>query len=305
MKRGLFRSTSRMLLRTAKKQDELAVEAALAKAKLAVLHDSAGNAEEAIDAYAETVALLSKVKDDALVKIRDTYAQRITVLEQEIPSVCTEEWSDGPPTPVSINDDPWRHSPSPSTTSEEPVFQTSPSLFFASTPIHESVGATSSYYWALLKRLKQSMVQGGYLTDRLYVPKQLWYQPNQDIPDLDNKLALTEHLLSIVKSLRQRSDPMRIMNELQTLEEALIKSTSVTATPTATHTTKKWRASLGRHIQSSWKNNKLVERIRQDPQVPRMMDDRYHMYIRTLIKLFSAAQVLGKVTSMHGKSTRA
>ena len=82
-KRGLFRSTSRLFLRggsnSNKKDtinnkrkshnDEIAVETALAKAKLAVLYDSSGNFEDAIGAYTETVELLSQVKDKALIKI--------------------------------------------------------------------------------------------------------------------------------------------------------------------------------------------------------------------------------------------
>ena len=178
----------------------------------------------------------------------------------------TEAWPEGPPTPVSMEDDVWRHP------SKEP-------------------GQRGSY-WLLLKRLKQSMVQGAYLTDRLYVPKELWYQSKQELPDLDNKLALAEHLLKVLKNMRSRSEPFRILNELQILEEALLKSNSVVAAPavptTTTTTAKKWRSSLGRQvkrknscnrkkkshglwaqIQLSWKSSKL--RIRQDAHAPKTM----------------------------------
>ncbi|KAI7851032.1 hypothetical protein BDC45DRAFT_572404 [Circinella umbellata] len=470
-KRGLFRSTSRLFLRGVSDSnkddtvsnkrkdyhDDLAVETALAKAKLAVLYDTSGNVEGAISAYTETIELLSQVNDKSLNKIHDMYAHRIQVLtnttttddddsangdnfgdpnyindtdkqEQEqreeqqyalsvtidpTPSLCMsreESEISQPSTPSAFSiADPWviHHLPSTSASSSTTTRTSASSFSLSSTtsnndlstvfeneeqkakehsqlfefsnndefyfnlpktiitssflnddiideqvdsnndesnfhnidmnanvqqsqPQQQQQQSSSSFYWALMERLKQSMVQGGYLTDRLYVPKQLWYnqQANHHIlSNIDYKLALTEHLLGILKSLKQhqyqKMDTMRIFVTLQLLEEALIKSSAVmsissspttnTATSTNINTTntpttylssqtstllnakaKKWRDSINRQIQAAtaWKNNKFVDRMRSEHNTPKMIDDRYNMYIRTLIKLFSAAQIL-------------
>ncbi|KAI7874998.1 hypothetical protein K492DRAFT_240507 [Lichtheimia hyalospora FSU 10163] len=149
------------------------------------------------------------------------------------------------------------------------------------------------------------MIDGGYITGRLYAPKELWHQPEMEmLPDLDKKLALAEYLLSVLKSTRHDPlDPALTMQELHRLETALyVNPSDVGNTATVAYTgntsnnvsstvASSIKSTMGsmQHWRASWKWSKRpVEIIRNE----RSIDDRYPMYIRTLIKLFSTAQFL-------------
>ncbi|KAI8340749.1 hypothetical protein BC941DRAFT_418087, partial [Chlamydoabsidia padenii] len=50
----------------------------------------------------------------------------------------------------------------------------------------------------LMARLLQSMEEGGYITERIHVPKQLWYQNQVRLPALDAKISSCEQLLGLL-----------------------------------------------------------------------------------------------------------
>lgn len=139
------------------------------------------------------------------------------------------------------------------------------------------------HHWTLMKKLRQSMIDGGYITGRLYAPKELWHQPEMGmLPDLDKKLALAEYLLSVLKSTRHDPlDPALTMQELHRLETALYVNPSDITTTTSTSTNgtsnhvsstmasaaSSIRSTMGsmQHWRASWKWSKRpVEIIRNE-----------------------------------------
>ncbi|KAI7861811.1 hypothetical protein BDF14DRAFT_1886777 [Spinellus fusiger] len=81
--------------------------------------------------------------------------------------------------------------------------------------------------------LEQSMVQGGYITSRLYIPKNLWYQSNIKLASMDVKAAACESLYSDLvhfekwKQLDDISGSMKMLDglllALQSLQTNLSK----------------------------------------------------------------------------------
>lgn len=45
------------------------------------------------------------------------------------------------------------------------------------------------------------MEQGGYITDRIYAPKQLWYQMNVRLPAIESKLSSCEQILKVFQRM--------------------------------------------------------------------------------------------------------
>ena len=132
-----------------------------------------------------------------------------------------------------------------------------------------------------MKKLRQSMIDGGYITGRLYAPKELWHQPEMEmLPDLDKKLALAEYLLSVLKSTRHDPlDPALTMQELHRLETALyVTPSDVGNTATVAYTgstsnnvssavASSIKSTMGsmQHWRTSWKWSKRpVEIIRNE-----------------------------------------
>lgn len=100
-------------------------------------------------------------------------------------------------------------------------------------PLHSSPSTTAATitteagemrHWTLVKRLRETMVQGGRLSDRLHIPKELWYQENVSLPHLDSKLAHMQRLLDVFKRLKAsacKHDAPDLYKELQTVEAIL------------------------------------------------------------------------------------
>ncbi|CAO3590924.1 unnamed protein product [Absidia cylindrospora] len=53
----------------------------------------------------------------------------------------------------------------------------------------------------LMARLLQSMEEGGYITDRLHVPKQLWCQKQVRLPAIDAKVSTCEQLVTVLERM--------------------------------------------------------------------------------------------------------
>ncbi|CDH57906.1 predicted protein [Lichtheimia corymbifera JMRC:FSU:9682] len=173
---------------------------------------------------------------------------------------------------------------------------------------------------SLMQRLSRSMVEGAYLTERLYVPKELWYQPNIRLPALDAKLAACELLIAGLERLALLDDVTDIplaQKELCLLEQSLdhIRDTfarkigimqhdddgnnqtssnttnnnnnnshSIPSSPSSSTSITATKSS-----KSSWSNklSKSVERMKLESS--RTLD---HQYIQTLINLLSSTQIL-------------
>ncbi|KAI8081958.1 uncharacterized protein B0P05DRAFT_67285 [Gilbertella persicaria] len=73
--------------------------------------------------------------------------------------------------------------------------------------------------------LYETMVNGGYLTPTLYVPMNLWYQPNVRIPAMDAKIAACESLLNVLEQMEKIDnfdDKEAIEHNLALLEKTLL-----------------------------------------------------------------------------------
>ncbi|ORZ01149.1 hypothetical protein BCR43DRAFT_169007 [Syncephalastrum racemosum] len=118
--------------------------------------------------------------------------------------------------------------PSPPDPSKSTTAASSDGLYLHSSP---SITAATSVttiaemrHWTLVKKLRETMVQGGRLSDRLHIPKELWYQENVTLPYLDNKLAHMQRLLDVFKRLKAsacKHDASDLYQELQTVESIL------------------------------------------------------------------------------------
>lgn len=45
-----------------------------------------------------------------------------------------------------------------------------------------------------MRKIEKTIVEGGFLTDSLYVPKYVWYQKEAKVPEIDKKLHYFEDL---------------------------------------------------------------------------------------------------------------
>ncbi|KAI9317394.1 hypothetical protein BX666DRAFT_2026686 [Dichotomocladium elegans] len=250
----VLRTSCRLFLRPQQDQDQDLIEAALLRAKTAVQYDADGQVQLAIEAYAETIGLLCQVQQGPTPPV-----QRIhNAYADRIVALSTRE----------------------------------------STEIQESLetysegSETTDYYhmhhWSLLKKLKQSMIFGGPIAGRLHVPKELWHKPLVNLPDLEKKLALAEYLLGCLKATRHHpvSDPGLVMQELSRLYQALLLNVQQDLDFKLIQRRKK----AARWLSWSKKPVIVVDWIRH--KSGSNIDDRYPMYIRTLIKVFTAAQFL-------------
>ncbi|KAI7892626.1 uncharacterized protein EV154DRAFT_550571 [Mucor mucedo] len=76
----------------------------------------------------------------------------------------------------------------------------------------------------LMNKLLQSMLHGGYITPNLYIPMDLWYQPNVRLPTTDGKIAACELLLIALERMDKRknfSDSSTVETDLKVLEQTL------------------------------------------------------------------------------------
>ncbi|ORZ14522.1 hypothetical protein BCR42DRAFT_452284 [Absidia repens] len=63
----------------------------------------------------------------------------------------------------------------------------------------------------LMARLLQSMEEGGYITDRIHAPKQLWYQTQVRLPAIDAKITSCEQLLVLLQRMHTRTRQLDAM----------------------------------------------------------------------------------------------
>ncbi|KAI7854571.1 hypothetical protein BDC45DRAFT_129770 [Circinella umbellata] len=77
----------------------------------------------------------------------------------------------------------------------------------------------------LIQRISRCLVEGGYLTDKLYIPKQIWNQTNVRLPSVDAKLAACELLIPVLDRMNLLQNDRLLLSEvtkeIMTLEQAL------------------------------------------------------------------------------------
>lgn len=73
----------------------------------------------------------------------------------------------------------------------------------------------------LILSLEKSMDHGAYITPRLYIPKNMWQQPNIRLPHLEIKVAACETLMNDLARLEKWSQLDDLTGSLKLLEQFL------------------------------------------------------------------------------------
>ncbi|KAI9286445.1 hypothetical protein BC943DRAFT_359598 [Umbelopsis sp. AD052] len=162
---------------------------------------------------------------------------------------------------------------------------------------------------SLMRSLELSMTVGCHITQRLYVPKNLWYQPNIRLSSVDVKVSICETLLMSLTRLEawQRLDDIRgslaqLVAMENTLENAKVALTRKLGMPRSKseHSLPNDEPEIyrketqARKHQSiiAWgsKFTKSVERMNAF-NLAKSTDDP-HQYVDTLVRLFRSVHVL-------------
>ncbi|GAB5590924.1 hypothetical protein Unana1_05824 [Umbelopsis nana] len=163
--------------------------------------------------------------------------------------------------------------------------------------------------FSLMRSLELSMTVGCHITKRLYVPKNLWYQPNIRLPSVDVKVSVCETLLMALARLEawhRLEDVKGTLSQLNALETSLETAqlslsrklgiprsrsdNSITADEPEIYR----KETQVRKHQSiiAWgsKFTKSVERMNAF-NLAKSSDDP-HQYVDTLVRLFQSVHIL-------------
>ncbi|KAI8984572.1 hypothetical protein BDF20DRAFT_801399, partial [Mycotypha africana] len=112
----------------------------------------------------------------------------------------------------------------------------------AMTPIAKNA-SYSQQYLKLLLAIERSMSEGAYLTQKLYIPKNLWQQPNIRLSSMDIKISACESIMNDMARLENwiylddLTSSIRIIQQLETtvdqLQTTLAKKLKRESTPTS------------------------------------------------------------------------
>lgn len=182
-----------------------ALRQALVYARAATSADHKGEITTAIAQYKDAVAILEaeaakphKIPDEYLTLMTDRsaiYQARIDLLEQELATLMPDKFSAPTRELFIFNEEPvLGHLPDPPPT---PVLYKS--------------------YW-MMRVWRATMVQGGYVTHKLYIPKTLWYQSGCKFSALQTKVQSCDIVLEVLMKIREcgRERPDLLEKELET-----------------------------------------------------------------------------------------
>ncbi|KAG0272998.1 hypothetical protein BGZ95_011197 [Linnemannia exigua] len=92
--------------------------------------------------------------------------------------------------------------------------------------------STLRCFW-LMRRIEQSMLGGGFVTKRMYVPRSIWYQSLVRLPAADSKISACQTLVAILTKMAKMNmlvaagggpegdiERMTVLKELDSLESA-------------------------------------------------------------------------------------
>ncbi|KAI8884795.1 hypothetical protein K501DRAFT_332465 [Backusella circina FSU 941] len=174
----------------------------------------------------------------------------------------------------------------------------------------------------LLLSLEKSMIEGGYITQRLYIPKNLWQQPNIRLSSMEIKVTACESLINdiskleswsylddVVSSTKLLENFESSLDMLQTLLSKKLKRESMDSSHASTSqngfpsnrdsnlpSINRMDSSGSKKTQSfmSWgtKFTKSVERMNAFSLTK--TEDQFKAYIESLQKLFIKIHVLEK-----------
>lgn len=165
------------------------VRQALVHARAATSADHKGEITTALSHYKDAIAILEaesskphKIPDDYLTQMADRaaiYQARVDLLEQELANLMPEKFS-----------------------SPKEVFTFSEETPDYALPDPPPTSVLYKPYW-LMRVWRATMVQGGYVTPKLYIPKSLWYQYGCKFAALQTKVQSCEAILEVLMKLRE------------------------------------------------------------------------------------------------------
>lgn len=167
-----------------------ALRQALVYARAGTSADHKGELPTAIAQYKDAIAILEaeaakphKIPDDYLTMMTDRaaiYQSRIDVLEQELSTIMPDKYS-APLKEIFLF-------------TEEP-----PSGHLPETP---PAPLLFRCFW-MMRVWRNTMVQGGYVTHKLYIPKSLWYQSGCKFAALQTKVQSCDAVLEVLMKIRE------------------------------------------------------------------------------------------------------
>ncbi|KAI9031557.1 hypothetical protein CLU79DRAFT_261514 [Phycomyces nitens] len=211
---------------------------ALEKACFAVQCDAAGEVNDARDAYIEALALLVCVlptvsgdRDRARLQIiYDLYLARLEVLQSAIGPSSDEHRLSWVTLPEE--DQPNHQSTPEPMILPEPIHPLADLIHtrwarqdtFLQTPASPPVVPETCKDLRLMFALEKSILQGEFISEKLFIPKAIWTQSNIRLSSLDTKIATCETLfwnLTRLEAVSDHSNPTQSVRLLGALEKWL------------------------------------------------------------------------------------
>lgn len=251
-----------------------AVSAALLKAQEAVQADHACMYDKAVSLYKESILLLdahvlvtlSDEEREKLMEIITMYTNRVDLIYSQIPELADNE--------VNINE-----------------FEFKESLPIGSLPDPAPASIYYRPFW-MMRLLAQTMTRGGYMTPKLYVPRNVWFQLGAKFTAIEAKFTACETVLIYLLKLKDEDITDKNMlakqleefcQQLDTVQNALARKLRyINEIKSDKQVTK--LAQVGNIISKS------VERLQANVMKLRIDDDS--AYIELLIKIFETSQFL-------------
>ncbi|KAI9279380.1 hypothetical protein BY458DRAFT_553892 [Sporodiniella umbellata] len=162
-----------------------------------------------------------------------------------------------------------------------------PTAFMSSPAIPKCLEKNQKFL--LMHRLLKSMTLGGYITDSLHVPMDIWYQPNVRLNCLEAKIAASELIIVVLEKMEAKSSIdihlNTISSELKVLKQTLNQ---------INETLKRMGCPVPEAIVIwSTKFTKSVEKMRLEAtRSSTPNEEQNKLYAMTLIRLFTKAKTL-------------
>eukprot|EP00298_Acanthocystis_sp_HF-20_P008884 c17963_g1_i1.p1 GENE.c17963_g1_i1~~c17963_g1_i1.p1 ORF type:complete len:287 (-),score=94.16 c17963_g1_i1:13-873(-) len=171
------------------------IQEAIAKAKLAVEADNNNQLTEAINLYKKSIELIeSEIPKlpqhyrTPLLKYAESYQKRVAILEEQLSTQALINSNQKEPFKVPVF--------------EVPFNPAQPDLSLLGRLEPKPANATLVPFW-LMRQLSLIMADGAFLTQKLYIPKEVWSQKGMRITAISAKISCCQALLSHITKLRQ------------------------------------------------------------------------------------------------------
>lgn len=249
----------------------LSIATSLTKAQEAVQADHDGNYRKAVELYKESILKLdahvlvcvSDEEREKLIEIMTNYTNRVDLILTNIPEIASHD-------------------------SKNAEFEFQESLPIGSLPEAPPVNVLFRPYW-LMKLLAQTMTRGGYMTAKLYVPKNVWFQLGAKFTAIETKFTSCETILIYLQKIKDvdMGDTNMITKELEEFCQQLDQIQNSLARKLRFINEIKGKET--KLAQMGSKITKSMERLQANVMRLRIDDDA--AYIELLVEIFEISQV--------------